>query len=185
MSLFEQVKDRLSMEEVALMYGVQANRSHFCHCPFHNERTASMRLYEKSYYCFGCHKGGDVISFVAEMLNISQYEAAKQLAGQFNITPTKQSKLRQYAFKRKQQEIKEQKAEQEQVELMEDALLTLYSILYHAKQNRKHYLFWAAQVWEMYVNYYLDCFYENPLEFTFKEREVIHDTVERIIGFYH
>lgn len=172
------------MEEVAQMYGIQTNRSHFCHCPFHNERTASMRLYKNSYYCFGCHKGGDVINFVAEMLNISQYEAAKQLAEQYNITPAKPSKLRQYALKRKHQEIKERQAEQEIINLMEDCLIALHSILYKAKYDRNHYLFWAAQVWEMYVDYYLDCFYENPLEFTFKEREVIPDTVERIINFY-
>ena len=37
-------------------------------CPFHEERTPSFTVdpREKLYYCFGCHKGGDPITFVRE-----------------------------------------------------------------------------------------------------------------------
>ena len=37
-------------------------------CPFHEERTPSFSVnaQEKLFYCFGCGKGGDVVSFVQE-----------------------------------------------------------------------------------------------------------------------
>ena len=41
-------------------------------CPFHEERTPSFSVnpVEKLYHCFGCGKGGDVISFVQESENL-------------------------------------------------------------------------------------------------------------------
>jgi DNA primase len=41
-------------------------------CPFHDERTPSFSVnpVDKLYYCFGCGKGGDLISFVRETENL-------------------------------------------------------------------------------------------------------------------
>jgi DNA primase len=38
-------------------------------CPFHHEKTPSFTVDpdRKTYYCFGCHKGGGIIGFVMEM----------------------------------------------------------------------------------------------------------------------
>ena len=38
-------------------------------CPFHQEKTGSFTVNPelKTYYCFGCHKGGSVLDFVMEM----------------------------------------------------------------------------------------------------------------------
>ncbi len=35
-------------------------------CPFHGEKTASFHVDSdnKFFHCFGCHKGGNVISFI-------------------------------------------------------------------------------------------------------------------------
>ncbi|MDR2608416.1 MAG: DNA primase [Treponema sp.] len=51
-------------------------------CPFHNEKTASFTVdpERKLYYCFGCHKGGTVISFIMEMEKLSFPEAVETLA---------------------------------------------------------------------------------------------------------
>jgi len=37
-------------------------------CPFHDEKTPSFSVnpLEKLFYCFGCGKGGDLITFVRE-----------------------------------------------------------------------------------------------------------------------
>ena len=51
-------------------------------CPFHNEKTPSFCIYPEnnSFFCFGCNKGGDVISFVMGVENLDFAEAVKFLA---------------------------------------------------------------------------------------------------------
>jgi DNA primase len=56
-------------------------------CPFHEERTPSFSVnaHDKLYYCFGCGKGGDLISFVRETENLDFAGAVEWLADRFNI----------------------------------------------------------------------------------------------------
>ena len=51
-------------------------------CPFHHEKTASFCVNSAGqfYYCFGCHKSGDVISFIMEMESLDFSDAVKFLA---------------------------------------------------------------------------------------------------------
>lgn len=51
-------------------------------CPFHKEKTPSFSVTpdRNMFYCFGCHKGGNVITFVMEMDKLSYPEAIVQLA---------------------------------------------------------------------------------------------------------
>src|SRR5665213_3120247 len=41
-------------------------------CPFHKEKTPSFNVnpHKQIFHCFGCHKGGDVFTFVKEYENI-------------------------------------------------------------------------------------------------------------------
>ena len=51
-------------------------------CPFHSEKTPSFSVSPEKqiYHCFGCGKGGGVISFVMEMENLPFVEAVRLLA---------------------------------------------------------------------------------------------------------
>jgi len=51
-------------------------------CPFHNEKTPSFSVNREKqiYHCFGCGKGGGVISFIMEIENLSFRDAAEFLA---------------------------------------------------------------------------------------------------------
>ncbi len=57
-------------------------------CPFHNEKSPSFVVYPEnnSFYCFGCNKGGDVISFVMGVENLDFTEAVKLLAQRSGMT---------------------------------------------------------------------------------------------------
>lgn len=57
-------------------------------CPFHNEKTPSFTVFPgtKSFYCFGCGAGGDVISFVMRSENLDYREALEFLAARAGIT---------------------------------------------------------------------------------------------------
>ena len=85
MNVFDELKDRLDMRSIAAEYGFNPNRHNYICCPFHSEKTPSMRLYEQSFYCFGCHIGGDVISFVSKLFDLSAIEAAKKLNTDFAL----------------------------------------------------------------------------------------------------
>ena len=51
-------------------------------CPFHNEKTPSFHVdgQKQLFYCFGCNAGGDVITFLMKMQNMSYPEAVTFLA---------------------------------------------------------------------------------------------------------
>jgi DNA primase len=56
-------------------------------CPFHDERTPSFSVnpVDKLFYCFGCGKGGDAISFVRELEQLDFAEAVEWLAERFGV----------------------------------------------------------------------------------------------------
>ena len=51
-------------------------------CPFHNEKTASFSVDLEAglYYCFGCHKGGSVITFIREIEGLDFQDTVRFLA---------------------------------------------------------------------------------------------------------
>ena len=56
-------------------------------CPFHKEKTPSFNVnpHRQIFHCFGCHKGGDVFSFVKEFENIGFVDAVRRLAERAKI----------------------------------------------------------------------------------------------------
>lgn len=75
MNVFEEVKQSVSMDAVARCCGFTPNRSGFIHCPFHVEKTASLKIYPDSFYCYGCGASGSQIDFVMNLYNLSPIEA--------------------------------------------------------------------------------------------------------------
>lgn len=89
MTLFETVKNSVTVKQAAEYYGFEVNRGDMICCPFHDDRHPSMKLNRDYFYCFGCGAAGDVIDFVARLFGLSSYEAAKKLAYDFGIDPDK------------------------------------------------------------------------------------------------
>ena len=57
-------------------------------CPFHSERTPSFTVFPstKSFYCFGCGAGGDVVTFIMKRENLEYRAALELLANRAGIT---------------------------------------------------------------------------------------------------
>ena len=89
MNLLENVKAAVTVRQAAERYGLEVNRGNMVCCPFHNDRTPSMKLNEDYFYCFGCGAIGDVIDLVIRLFNLSSYDAAKKLAYDFGGDPDK------------------------------------------------------------------------------------------------
>ena len=80
----EEIKDLYSMRDILARCGLpKPNRSGFIRCPFHNEKTASMKIYEKDYNCFGCGANGDIFTFLQEFYSISFKDAFQMLGGTY------------------------------------------------------------------------------------------------------
>ncbi len=56
-------------------------------CPFHKEKTPSFNVnpHRQIFHCFGCHKGGDVFTFVKEHENVGFMDAVRRLADRAKI----------------------------------------------------------------------------------------------------
>ena len=77
--MVEVVSGRTSLRKAGARYSGR--------CPFHEERTPSFSVNpaDKLYHCFGCGKGGDVITFVRETENLDFAGAVEWLAERFRV----------------------------------------------------------------------------------------------------
>ena len=84
-SVFETVKQSVTIREAAERYGIEVKRGGMACCPFHDDKNPSMKLNEEYFYCFGCGATGDVIDLTARLYNLSPKEAAEKLAQDFGL----------------------------------------------------------------------------------------------------
>lgn len=109
----EEIKDLYSMKDILERYGLpKPNRAGFICCPFHKEKTASMKIYKDSCYCFGCGFGGDIFDFVQKMDGISFKEAYAALGGDYENSFSARLKIYQAQKKREMQRKTEEKIKQ-------------------------------------------------------------------------
>ena len=85
MNVFEAVKQSVTTRQAAEHYGIHVGRNGMACCPFHNDKTPSMKL-DRRYHCFGCGADGDVIDFAAALYGLAKKEAAVQLANDFGLS---------------------------------------------------------------------------------------------------
>lgn len=77
----EEIKQSYGMEEIARKYGAIPNRSKMIVCPFHKDRTPSMKLYPQSFYCFGCGATGDIFTYIEKLTGMTFREVYEMLGG--------------------------------------------------------------------------------------------------------
>ena len=90
----EVVEEIISRNDIVSVVGqyVQFTKSsgqnQFGLCPFHSEDTPSfsVSVNKQIYYCFGCHKGGNVVNFIMDVEHLTYVEALKFLAEKSGVT---------------------------------------------------------------------------------------------------
>lgn len=151
----EEIKQSVSMREVVERYGIYIDRKGFCCCPFHKEKTASMKIYKDSYNCFGCGANGDIFSFVIGMENCDFKTAYKSLGGTYRECSDYQHKMYQYRM-RKRKEMEQRRllkiAEDKRRTIKEIKLQKLFVKCYPVfsdewcfAMNRLEYLFYKLE----------------------------------------
>ena len=84
MSPFEAVKQSTSARQVAEFYGAKVNKTGMCKCPFHNDKTPSMKI-DNRFYCFGCNETGDAVDYVSKLFGIGLREAAIKICEDLSL----------------------------------------------------------------------------------------------------
>ena len=164
-SVFEAVKQSVSVREAAQMYGIEVNRSAMACCPFHDDKNPSMKLNEEYFYCFGCGATGDVIDFTARLYNLSPKEAAEKLAQDFGLAYDSQAPPRRRYVRRKSEAQKFKEDRDHAFRVLADYfhLLRKWETDYTPKtpEENPHPRFMEAIQKKDYVGYLLDFFLED------------------------
>lgn len=127
-----QIKSSVTLSEICEKYGIELDRNGFAVCPFHTEKTPSLKVYknDKGFYCFGCGKGGDIIAFVQGYFGLDYKGAVSKLNYDFSLNlpiDRKMSLREKYELDRK---AKERKAVLDKKRADEEAKMHRYQKAY-------------------------------------------------------
>lgn len=89
MNLFTFIKQNLSILDVVREFVTLKKAGHYWKgvCPFHHEKTGSFTVspHKDIFYCFGCHEGGDVITFITKVEHCSPLQASQYLIERYAL----------------------------------------------------------------------------------------------------
>lgn len=102
------------MAQVVDLYVHEPIKKQYIPCPFHSDKTPSLRIYPESFYCFGCGVGGNVINFVRHYFDIGFMDAVRKIDSDFSLFMFDKPTLTQH---RKQKSmLNKRKIEQEELQ---------------------------------------------------------------------
>lgn len=123
----DEIKKMYSMRDILARYGMHPNRAGFIRCPFHKEKTASMKIYPDSYYCFGCGEYGDIFEFISRMENLTFREAFLELGGTYeHEKETFSDRLARYHAKKEREQRKRQEEDLKERRKLNNELIDIY-----------------------------------------------------------
>ena len=169
MNVFEAVKQTVTTRQAAENYGIHVNRAGKTNCPFHNDRTPSLKV-DKRFHCFGCGADGDVIDFTAQLYGLDAKSAAEKLAADFHI-PYTHHKRKETVKKPIREKAEEQKYRELEVKCFR-VLSDYFHLLRHWEQayapkpedEAWHPLFVEALHKKDHIEYLLDVLLYDSLE---------------------
>lgn len=154
----EEIKAAYSMREIVERYGLRPNRSGFISCPFHKEKTASMKIYAKDYHCFGCGANGDIFTFIMDMDNLTFKEAFLSLGGTCDEPEDFGSKLHRYRAQKEREMKRKQEEKMRTKRQINNTLIDIYRKWYQKSEP-------FSQTWT-------DCY--NALQYQLYRHELLN-----------
>ena len=166
-SVFEVVKQSVTVREAAKMYGIAVGRGGMACCPFHDDRHPSMKV-DTRFHCFGCGADGDVIDFTARLYNLAPREAAEKLAQDFGLAYDSQAPPRRRYIRQRSEGQKFRENRDHAFRVLADYyhLLRKWETDYSPKtpEENPHPRFMEAIQRKDYIGYLLDFFLEDGSE---------------------
>lgn len=122
----EEIKAEYSMRDIAGRYGFVPNRTGFITCPFHQgDRTPSLKVYEKDFYCHACGENGDIFDFVQRMEDVDFKEAFLILGGTYE-KPSFSSELAIYRSRKRKEMARKAQERQAEQKRLNHMLISIY-----------------------------------------------------------
>lgn len=148
----EEIKSRISINQLVEHLTGQNFVRGAMRCPFHNEKTASFRTKGNNYKCFGCGEYGDIFTFAMKYNGLSFVDAIKWLDSEFRLGLLGQKvSARQQAEARRRKREQERQIEEEQEKRLEYEEICLnYRICNEAL--RKNVLEPFSDLWCYYID---------------------------------
>lgn len=153
------IKSAVPVREAAIRYGLDVGRDGMALCPFHGEKTPSLKIYpgDRGFYCFGCGAGGDVVKFTAMLFNLTNREAAEKLDADFGLGLSGKPFNAAAALWREAEERRRREDEAVRAELMRQILAKRYCLWTHRFDPRGR-----NQIDMQELDYVIDHFNEIP-----------------------
>ena len=79
------LRERANLLELVSIYGFSPNNSGYICCPFHYEKTPSLKVWKDHFKCFGCGEYGDTIAFVQKLDELSFVEAMNKINADLHL----------------------------------------------------------------------------------------------------
>lgn len=121
----EEIKEIVTMRDVLQKYGISVLRNGMVSCPFHKDKSPSMKVYEDSFFCFSCGANGDIFTFVQMMEEVSFKEAFLILGGTYE-KPTFQSRLAIYKSKQRKKQLQKERERLEDARQLNNLLIDVF-----------------------------------------------------------
>ena len=192
MSIFEEVKSQLNIRQVVEFYGFKVNRSKQFVCPFHNDHKPSASIKNDYFNCFVGGAGGDLITFTAKLHGLSNIDACKKLDQDFHLGLSQQpvshiDRLKADRERAKRQaELKRQKEIEDIIQRTGLILASYHCYLWQGLQLYPYgHIRHIRALQELtQAQYYLDCYDENPREYSIAFRKQV-EHIERRVHQWH
>ena len=192
MSIFDEVKEQLNIRQVVEFYGSNVNRAGQLICPSHNDHRPSASLKKDYVNCLVCGAGGDIITFTAKLHGLSNINACKKLVSDFglNISTEPQTQVDKLKADRerakRQAELKRQKEIENLIQHTGLVLASYHCYLWQGKQlyPYEHIRHIRALQELTQATYYLECYDENPREYSIAFRKQV-EHIERRLHQWH
>ena len=192
MSIFDEVKQQLNIRQVVEYYGFKVNRAGQFICPFHNDHKPSASIKNDYFNCFVCGAGGDLITFTAKLYGLSNINACKKLVSDFRLNistdpQTQADKLKADRERAKRQaELKRQKEIENLIKHTGLVLASYHCYLWQGKQLYPYgHIRHIRALQELtQAQYYLECYDDNPKEFSIAFRKQV-GIIERRLHQWH
>ena len=191
-NIFTEVKQRLNIRQVVEFYGYKVNRNGQFICAFHNDHKPSASIKNDYFNCFVCGAGGDLITFTAKLHGLSNIDACKKLDQDFHLGLSQQPmshidrlKADREKVKRETQ-LKRQREEEELIQHIGNVLASYHCYLWQGLQLYPYgHIRHIRALQELtQAQYYLDCYDENPREYSIAFRKQV-EHIERRLHQWH